>query len=87
MEQLSGSNLVLLLILILWVLPWKGYSLWLAARNSHKTWFILLIILNTFGILEIIYVFGIAKKTWSDIRKAVFRLLSYRKRTPKNTSN
>jgi hypothetical protein len=87
MEQLLGNNLVLLLVLILWVLPWKGYSLWLSARNNHKIWFVLLIVLNTFGILEIIYVFGIAKKTWTDIRKVIFRLFSYRKRAHKNTSN
>lgn len=76
MEQLTGSNLILLLILIFWVLPWKGYALWIASKNDHKTWFILLIILNTFGILEIIYVFGVAKKKWSDVKRSFWKLLS-----------
>lgn len=79
MEQLSTGNLILLLILIFWVLPWKGYALWLSARSSHKTWFILFVILNTFGILEIIYIFGVAKKKFSDVKKSFLRLLKIKK--------
>lgn len=56
------------LIIALWVLPWKGYSLWIAAKNSHKGWFIALLILNTFAILDIFYVFYIAKKQMKDIK-------------------
>jgi hypothetical protein len=33
----------------------KGISLWYAARGGQKWWFIALLIVNTFGILEIIY--------------------------------
>jgi hypothetical protein len=54
--------LVLLLIIIIWSLPWKGLALWNAAKNSQKDWFILLLIVNTLGILEIIYLFYFAKK-------------------------
>jgi len=61
------NNLVFLTILVLWVLPWKGYSLWTAAKRSHKGWFVALLILNTFGILDIIYIFLVAKKTWPAI--------------------
>lgn len=59
-----------LLILILWVLPWKGYSLWTAARNSHKGWFIALVVVNTFAILDIFYIFYIAKKKPKDLINA-----------------
>lgn len=67
MGTLNQSAVLFLLILVLWVLFWKGYALWIAARNSHKGWFIALMILNTLAILDIFYIFYIAKKTPKDI--------------------
>ena len=60
--QLGGSTNVLLLLAVLWSIPWKGVALWKSARLSHTKWFIALLIINTFGILEIVYIFFIAKK-------------------------
>ncbi len=51
-----------IILAILWTLPWKGYALWLAARNNHPRWFIALLLLNTVAILEIIYIFAIGRK-------------------------
>lgn len=45
----------LFIILIIWTVFWKGLALWRSARLNHPIWFVLLIIINTFGILEIIY--------------------------------
>ena len=56
------------IIVVLWVLPWKGYALWTAAKRAHKGWFIALLILNTFAILDIFYLFYIAKKQVKDIK-------------------
>lgn len=75
----SRSGLILLLIMVLWVLPWKVYALWTASKNNHKIWFVVLILVNTFGILEIIYVFGIAKKKWSEVKSTFLRLMSSKK--------
>jgi methionyl-tRNA synthetase len=47
---------------LVWVLPWKGIALWKSARLSHKKWFIVLLIVNTFGILDIVYIYFVAKK-------------------------
>lgn len=47
---------------ILWSMPWKGIALWKSARLSHTRWFVVLFVVNTFGILEIFYIFVIAKK-------------------------
>ena len=44
-----------LIIIALWTLVLKGYALWHAARNNQTGWFIALLIINTVGILEIIY--------------------------------
>ncbi len=52
----------LILVAIIWTVIWKGYALWLAARNGHKYWFIALLILNTLGILEIVYIFAFGRK-------------------------
>jgi len=87
MYQLSSNNLILLLVMVLWVLPWKGYSLWIASKKNHKIWFVILLILNTFGILEIIYVFGVAKKQWSDIKSAFHRNINPKKKESPQESN
>ena len=62
METLLTHPLILLLI-VLWTLPWKGVALWRAARLYHKWWFVALLILNTLAILEIIYIFFVVPKT------------------------
>ena len=51
-----------LIILLLWVLPWKGYALWTAAKRAGKWWFVALLLINTLAILDIFYLFFIAKK-------------------------
>jgi len=48
--------------LIIWSLAWKGIALWKAARAGSKKWFIALLIINTLGILEILYIFVFSKK-------------------------
>ncbi|MBN2487780.1 MAG: hypothetical protein JXA98_01995 [Methanosarcinaceae archaeon] len=47
----------IILILVFWEVFWKGIALWKAARNSQKYWFVALLILNTAGILPILYIF------------------------------
>jgi len=44
-----------LLLLILWELVWKGFALYRAGRKQQPVWFVLLLLLNTAGILPIIY--------------------------------
>lgn len=39
----------------IWELTWKGFALWKAARNNHKFWFVPLLIVNSVGLLPIIY--------------------------------
>ncbi len=45
----------ILLPLIFWSLFWKGLALWAAGTRREKNWFIVLFLVNTLGILEIIY--------------------------------
>jgi hypothetical protein len=53
---------VLFFLLIIWSAVWKGIALWRAGRNSHLAWFIVMLIINTAGILEIIYIFAFSRK-------------------------
>ena len=57
----------LLPVLILWELFWKGLALWHAGRRNQPWWFIILLIVNTLGILEIIYLFAVLKLKLSEL--------------------
>jgi len=48
-------------IIIAWSLVWKGLALWRAAKNDSKIWYVVLLVLNTVGILEILYYFVLSK--------------------------
>ncbi|OHB20507.1 MAG: hypothetical protein A2854_04870 [Parcubacteria group bacterium RIFCSPHIGHO2_01_FULL_56_18] len=56
-----GSVSLLFILLLVWGLFWKGFALWYAAKRHEKWWFIAFLIINTAGILEIVYIFFIAK--------------------------
>jgi hypothetical protein len=60
-NDFSSMNPYLLTALIVWSLAWKGVALWKAARNESKPWFIALLIINTVGILPILYIFIFSK--------------------------
>ncbi|MFH1592224.1 MAG: DUF5652 family protein [Candidatus Woesearchaeota archaeon] len=52
----------MILIIAIWELIWKGFALWYSARRKQKVWFILILLLNTVGILPIIYLILNRKK-------------------------
>mgnify|MGYP003393885173 CR=1 FL=1 len=54
-------------VLILWSLLWKGLALWHAARQKHMWWFVAILLINTLGILEIAYLFFVAKLKPKDL--------------------
>jgi methionyl-tRNA synthetase len=47
--------IIYLLPFIVWDAVWKGIALWKAARNNQLKWFVALIIINSLGVLPIIY--------------------------------
>ena len=67
-----GVSPLVIGIVLWWVLFWKGCSLWIASKNNQKWWFFILLFFNTLGILEIIYIFFVAKKKWVDIKQIFF---------------
>jgi hypothetical protein len=52
----------LILIIVIWTIPWKGVALWRAAQRKQVVWFIILLIMNTLAILDILYIFAFSRK-------------------------
>ena len=67
----SPTFTLVILLLVLWTLPWKGVALWKAAGHKQLGWFIAMLILNTFAILEITYIFFFQKKEKKDKLKNI----------------
>ncbi|MFW5701211.1 MAG: DUF5652 family protein [Cyclobacteriaceae bacterium] len=49
--------------MVIWEIVWKLIGMWRAARNNHVVWFICIAIINTLGILPIVYLSISKKKT------------------------
>jgi hypothetical protein len=58
---MNNSNIfnspIFILTISIWTLIWKGLSLYKAASHKQKSFFIILLVLNTVGIFEILYFF------------------------------
>ena len=55
-------HLATFIALMVWSVAWKGVALWRAGRNNHLGWFIAIFLVNTIGILEIVYIFAVSRK-------------------------
>ena len=62
LEALPISIVLLLIPIIIWDLVWKGIGLWKSARNNQAIWFFFILIVNSVGILPIIYILFFQKK-------------------------
>ncbi len=58
-----NQNWWLLILGIAWSIGWKGWALWIAAKKDQKVWFVVFLIVNTIGILEIFYIFYFSKQS------------------------
>lgn len=65
----------LLTAAVAWTLAWKGVSLWQAARDGSKPWFLTLLVTNTLGILDAVYLFGVrgARRSAHDEEADILR--------------
>ncbi|HLM84477.1 MAG TPA: DUF5652 family protein [Candidatus Bathyarchaeia archaeon] len=55
------AHLWIIAIVVIWTFPWKGVALWRAARDQSVVWFVVLFVVNTLGILEILYILFFSK--------------------------
>jgi methionyl-tRNA synthetase len=56
-----GWIIALVVVLGIWEAVWKAIALWRAGNDRNLLWFVLMFVLNTVGILEIVYIFGISR--------------------------
>jgi hypothetical protein len=52
--------------LTIWSIIWKGLALWKASQRSERNWFIIILIINSFGILDIIYYYLVGRGKTSE---------------------
>ena len=58
-----NPNILPLVILVaIWDAVWKAIGMWKAARNRQRYWFVALLLVNSVGILPIIYIKFFQKK-------------------------
>lgn len=62
MTYAQPALVALLLFISIWDLCWKGKALWKAAQRKHLGWFVVLLIVNSIGILPIVYLGLFSKK-------------------------
>lgn len=67
--NLTTPELVLLGIIAIWELVWKGIGMWKSARNKEILWFLAILIINSVGILPLIYLFFFDKSTKPQVSK------------------
>lgn len=54
-ESLPVWIVLLFFVVGVWELVWKGIALWKCGRNNQLVWFVFILVLNTLGILPILY--------------------------------
>jgi hypothetical protein len=55
MLNVNNPYIFALILLVVWDLVWRGLALYKAAGKQEKVWFVALLIVNSLGILPIIY--------------------------------
>lgn len=61
-EQFLNDNFWLFVAIFVIDYVLKAVALWIAARKGSKVWFVMLLILNTLGILPLFYIFYFSKQ-------------------------
>ena len=56
-----GVSPWIVIFVMIWAVAWKGWALWISARKNSPIWFVALLVINTLGIFEILYIFIFSK--------------------------
>ena len=55
------------LFILAWTILWKGLALWHSAQRKDVWWFVALLVINTMGLLELVYLFVFAKVKMDEL--------------------
>jgi len=61
LSEFFQNNPEFFALMLVWSIFWKGMSMWKAAHQEKKYWFIVLLVLNTVGLLDIFYIYILPK--------------------------
>lgn len=61
------ASIPIILFTGLWSIVWKGLALWHSGRRGQTKWFVVLLVVNTLGILEIMYLFGVITLKFGEL--------------------
>jgi Na+/melibiose symporter-like transporter len=61
LNETDPKSIAVYVAMLLWIILWKGLALWYASKRNSRAWFVLLLVVSTFGILEIVYLFFVLK--------------------------
>lgn len=56
LQEILIPFMPLIIIMMIWDTAWKLIGMWKAGRNNHLVWFLCIALINSFGILPIIYI-------------------------------
>ncbi|MEJ2267780.1 MAG: DUF5652 family protein [Nanoarchaeota archaeon] len=68
--------------MLLWSAVWKLLALWKSARKGSAVWFIVLALINTVGILEILYIFVFSKMKCCEFKLNKIKKKNFSKKKP-----
>jgi NADH:ubiquinone oxidoreductase subunit 6 (subunit J) len=80
-NQIHSIFWIVIAFILLFMVVVKGIALWKAAQNGQKKWFVVLFLVNTAGILELLYIFVFSK------RKNVIKINNKSEKDEKNEIN
>ena len=66
-EFIISNSQYIFPVAYVWSAIWKGLALWKSAKKDAKVWFVVIFVFNTFGLLEIFYIFLLHKIDFSKI--------------------
>jgi len=59
---IPAAWLWLFILVAIWDLVWRGIALWKCGRNNQPVWFVFVLVVNSMGILPIIYLLFFQKR-------------------------
>ena len=65
-SQITSEAVPIILLLVVFEIVLKGFALWKAAKKDDKYWFIAILVLNTVGILPLVYLIFIKKDVYKS---------------------
>lgn len=74
LAEIIGIPIWLLAIYLIWELTWKALALWKSAKKNSPIWFVVLLVVNTAGILSILYIYLFSEIKFDEKKNTKIKL-------------